>query len=78
MGFPDSRPTCLARLLPNEGCAMLKWALIFLVISLDTGFLGFSGISAATAGIAKILFYLALVIFLIFLILALMAGSAVV
>lgn len=32
---------------------MLKWALIFFVISLIAGFLGFSGVSAATAGIAK-------------------------
>ncbi len=35
---------------------MLKWALIFFVVSLITGFLGFSGVSAATASIAKILF----------------------
>ena len=57
------------------GVAMLKWALIFLVISLITGFLGFSGVSAATATIAKVLFAIALVIFLIFLVLALMAGN---
>ena len=40
---------------------MLKWALIFLVISLIAGFLGFSGVSAATATIAKVLFVIALV-----------------
>jgi uncharacterized membrane protein YtjA (UPF0391 family) len=57
--------------------SMLKWALIFLVISVISGFLGFSGVSAATAGIAKILFFLFLVIFLIFLVLALMAGQAI-
>ena len=56
---------------------MLKWALIFLVISLVAGFLGFSGVSAATATIARVLFGIALVIFLIFLILALMAGQAI-
>src|SRR5690606_9960449 len=44
---------------------MLKWALIFLVISLISGFLGFSGISAATATIAKVLFFIALALFLI-------------
>jgi uncharacterized membrane protein YtjA (UPF0391 family) len=43
---------------------MLKWALIFFVISIVAGLLGFSGISAATAGIAKILFYIAVAIFL--------------
>jgi uncharacterized membrane protein YtjA (UPF0391 family) len=60
------------------GTSMLKWALIFLVISLITGFLGFSGVSSATATISKVLFAIALVIFLIFIVLALMAGSAVV
>jgi uncharacterized membrane protein YtjA (UPF0391 family) len=57
--------------------AMLKWALIFLVISIIAGFFGFSGVSAATATIARVLFGIALVIFLIFLVLALMAGQAV-
>ncbi len=45
---------------------MLKWALIFFVVSLVAGFLGFSGVSAATATIARVLFGIALVIFLIF------------
>jgi uncharacterized membrane protein YtjA (UPF0391 family) len=57
--------------------SMLKWALIFLVISLISGFLGFSGISAATAGIAKILFFIFLVVFLIFVVLAFAAGNAI-
>jgi uncharacterized membrane protein YtjA (UPF0391 family) len=47
---------------------MLKWALIFFVISLIAGVFGFTGISAATAGIARILF---------FVVLALMAGQAI-
>src|SRR5690606_35920694 len=49
---------------------MLKWALIFLVISLVSGYLGFSGVSAATATIAKVLFFIALALFLIFVLLA--------
>ena len=57
--------------------SMLKWALIFLVISIVAGFFGFSGISAATATIARVLFGIFLVVFLIFLILALMAGQAI-
>jgi uncharacterized membrane protein YtjA (UPF0391 family) len=56
---------------------MLKWALIFFVISIIAGFFGFSGVSAATATIARVLFGIALVIFLIFLVLALMAGQAI-
>jgi uncharacterized membrane protein YtjA (UPF0391 family) len=42
---------------------MLRWAIIFFLISLITGFLGFSGISEATAGIAKVLFFLFLILF---------------
>jgi uncharacterized membrane protein YtjA (UPF0391 family) len=56
---------------------MLKWALIFLVISLVASALGFTGISAGAGRIAKILFGVFLVIFVIFLILALMAGEAI-
>lgn len=41
---------------------MLRWALIFFVVSLVAAFFGFSGISAATAGIAKILFAITVVI----------------
>jgi uncharacterized membrane protein YtjA (UPF0391 family) len=56
---------------------MLKWALIFFVISLIAGGLGFTGISAATSGISRILFFIAIAIFLIFLVLALVAGEIV-
>ena len=55
---------------------MLKWALIFFVISVVAGLLGFYGISAATAGIARILFYIEIVLLLIFLVLALVVGGA--
>ncbi|HAU76937.1 MAG TPA: DUF1328 domain-containing protein, partial [Agrobacterium sp.] len=44
---------------------MLKWALIFFVISLIAGVFGFTGISAAAAGVARILFFIAVVIFLV-------------
>lgn len=56
---------------------MLKWALIFFVISLIAGVFGFTGISAAASGIARILFFIAVVIFTVFLVLALIAGSVV-
>jgi uncharacterized membrane protein YtjA (UPF0391 family) len=73
---------CLARSRPlkpgRTGVAtMLKWALIFLVISIVAGLFGFTGISAASAGIAKILFYIFIVIFVIFLVLAITAGNAI-
>lgn len=61
----------------TRGTTMLKWALIFFVISLIAGVFGFTGISAAASGIARILFFIAVVIFVIFLVLALMAGQAI-
>jgi uncharacterized membrane protein YtjA (UPF0391 family) len=39
---------------------MLKWALIFFLISLVAGFFGFTGAAADFRGIAKILFFIAL------------------
>ncbi len=46
---------------------MLRWALLFFIVSIVAGFLGFSGVAVATAGIAKILFFIAVAIFLVFL-----------
>ncbi len=56
---------------------MLKWALIFFVISLIAGGLGFTNVSAAAGGIARILFFIFIAIFIIFLVLGLMAGEAI-
>ena len=56
---------------------MLKWALIFFLVSVVAGIFGFTNIAAGTATIAKWLFIAALVIFAIFLILALLAGEVV-
>ncbi len=56
---------------------MLRWALIFLVISLVAGALGFTGVARGAGRIAKILFGIFLVIFLIFLVLAILAGEAI-
>lgn len=50
---------------------ILKWALIFLVVSIIAGLLGFTGIAAASADIARILFYIFVGIFLVLLILGL-------
>jgi uncharacterized membrane protein YtjA (UPF0391 family) len=46
---------------------MLKWALIFFVISVAAGLLGFTGVAAGSAAIAKILFAIFLVLCLAFL-----------
>jgi uncharacterized membrane protein YtjA (UPF0391 family) len=55
---------------------MLKWALIFFLVSVVAGIFGFTNIAAGTATIAKWLFIVAIVIFAIFLVLALVAGEA--
>lgn len=54
---------------------MLKWALIFFVISVIAGFFGFTGIASGAATIARWLFFIAIAIFVIFLILAFTAGQ---
>jgi uncharacterized membrane protein YtjA (UPF0391 family) len=53
---------------------MLRWAVIFLIISLVAALFGFGGISVAAAGIAKILFFIFVVIFLVFLLLGITAA----
>ena len=52
---------------------MIKWAIIFAIISIIAAIFGFTGIAAGSAAIAKFLFGAALIIFLIFLFLALFA-----
>jgi uncharacterized membrane protein YtjA (UPF0391 family) len=54
---------------------MIKWAIIFGVISLIAGVFGFSGIAADSAAIAKILFFVALAIFAIFVFIAIFVGE---
>lgn len=44
---------------------MLRWTLIFLVVSIVAAVFGFGGVSIAAAGIAKILFFIFLVLFLV-------------
>jgi uncharacterized membrane protein YtjA (UPF0391 family) len=51
--------------------SLLKWALIFLVISIVAGLLGFTGVSIVSADIARTLFYVFVAIFLVLLILGL-------
>jgi uncharacterized membrane protein YtjA (UPF0391 family) len=55
----------------EEAHIMLKWALVFLVISLIAGVFGFTGIAAGAAAIAKVLFFVALLVFVVFLVLGL-------
>ena len=56
---------------------MLKWALIFFVISLIAGAFGFTGVASGARSIAKVLFFIALAIFLIILVFGVMLGMMV-
>ena len=53
---------------------MIKWALIFLIISVIAGFFGFTNVASGTRGMAKILFAIALVLFLIVLVFGVLLG----
>jgi uncharacterized membrane protein YtjA (UPF0391 family) len=55
----------------ERAMTILKWALIFFLVSIVAGVLGFTGISEASADIARFLFYVFVVIFLVLLILGL-------
>ncbi len=56
---------------------MLKYAIVFALISLIAGAMGFGGIAAGSAGIAKILFGLFLILAVIFVVLAALGVGAV-
>lgn len=56
---------------------MLKWALIFFLISIVAGFFGFTGVAAGAASIAKFLFFLFLIIAAAIVIFAVIVGKAV-
>jgi uncharacterized membrane protein YtjA (UPF0391 family) len=68
---PNNTATGFARDIPEHDMTILKWALIFFLISVVAGILGFTGISAASADLSRILFYIFVVIFLVLLILGL-------
>lgn len=52
---------------------MLKWALIFFLISLAAGVVGFTGVAIGAAAVAKALFYIAVTLFMVFLVVGLTA-----
>ena len=54
---------------------MLKWAIIFLVVSLIAGALGFSGVAAGAARISKILFAIFFAIFVLLIIILFAVGD---
>jgi uncharacterized membrane protein YtjA (UPF0391 family) len=57
---------------------MLKWALIFAVVSIIAGVLGFTGVAAGAASIAQVLFFVFLLLCALFLVLGLFVYNKVV
>jgi len=78
VGLIGTKPTPM-RLCGEKDKAMslLKWALIFLVVSIVAAVFGFGGISAASADIAKILFYIFVIIFVVLLVMGFLAARRV-
>ena len=57
------------RAIAEQAMTILRWALLFFLISIVAGILGFTGVSAASADVARFLFYVFVVTFLVLLIL---------
>jgi uncharacterized membrane protein YtjA (UPF0391 family) len=66
---------CVIEELHAEERAMLKWAVVFLIIAIVAGIFGFTGVEQASASIAKVLFGIFLVLFVGALALGLFLGS---
>jgi uncharacterized membrane protein YtjA (UPF0391 family) len=56
---------------------MIKWAIIFFLISVVAGFFGFTGVASGARTIAKVLFFIAVTVFLIVLVFGVMLGKLV-
>jgi uncharacterized membrane protein YtjA (UPF0391 family) len=56
---------------------MIKWAIIFFIVSLVAGYFGFTGVASGARTISRTLFFIALVVFLIVLIFGVMLGKLV-
>jgi uncharacterized membrane protein YtjA (UPF0391 family) len=72
--FPRALRASACAALENK---MLKYAIIFAVISLIAGALGFGGVAAGAAGMAKVLFGLFLILAVIFVVLAALGVGAI-
>ena len=56
---------------------MIKWAIIFFVISLIAGFFGFTGVASGARTVAKVLFFIFVVLCVLFLVLGVTVFKAV-
>jgi uncharacterized membrane protein YtjA (UPF0391 family) len=56
---------------------MIKWAILFFIVSLVAGYFGFSGVASGAKSISKVLFFIGLAIFLIVLVFGVFLGTLV-
>jgi uncharacterized membrane protein YtjA (UPF0391 family) len=56
---------------------MIKWAIIFFVVSVVAGWFGFTGVASGARTMAKVLFVIAVIVFLIVLVFGVMLGKLV-
>ena len=70
-------PAALPQGMKIVETAMLRWAVIFLVLGLVAGALGFGGVAGTSIEIAKFLFYVLIAIFVVFLVLGLTVAKKV-
>jgi uncharacterized membrane protein YtjA (UPF0391 family) len=54
---------------------MLKWALIFFLISIVAGIFGFTNIASGARTISRVMFFLALTLAVVFLVILFMSGG---
>jgi uncharacterized membrane protein YtjA (UPF0391 family) len=67
--FTSARPAGWIATIHERRCAVLYYAVVFLVIALVAALFGFGGIAAGATEIAKILFYIFILVAVISLIL---------
>ena len=44
---------------------MVRWALVFLILTVLTGTFGFTGLGGPTAGVGRVLFFIFLICFIV-------------
>jgi uncharacterized membrane protein YtjA (UPF0391 family) len=58
----------------RKDAIVIKWAIIFFIISLVAGLFGFTEVAAGAKTIAKVLFFIAIAIFLVILVFGILLG----
>ena len=73
--FPQADRLLRTSLWKDGRIRMLKWAIIFFLISVVAGYFGFTGVASGARTIAKVLFFLALLVFVIVVVFGVILGK---